>query len=235
MTYPGGKGRLWQQIAALMPPHETYIETHLGGGAVLRNKLPARRSIGIDVDPSVVAEAKKWGLKNTEFFERDAIEFLSSYSFSGTEMVYCDPPYPLPSRGGRKYYRCEPQEAHHEELILRLRELPCPVIVSGYPGTQYHKQLSDWHLRKVKNSSQAGAKEECLWLNFEPAPLRHDYQCIGSDFRERERIRRRSKRWVRKLEGLTELERHVVVDAILASDKLLDTIQREFEKPGRSL
>ncbi|ODS31873.1 MAG: D12 class N6 adenine-specific DNA methyltransferase, partial [Candidatus Scalindua rubra] len=24
-----------------MPPHEVYIETHLGGGAVMRNKRPS--------------------------------------------------------------------------------------------------------------------------------------------------------------------------------------------------
>lgn len=51
MGYPGGKGRLWQDIVALMPPHDTYIETHLGGGAVIRNKRPARVNIGVDIDP----------------------------------------------------------------------------------------------------------------------------------------------------------------------------------------
>ena len=30
MGYPGGKGRMWQNITALMPPHSVYIETHLG-------------------------------------------------------------------------------------------------------------------------------------------------------------------------------------------------------------
>jgi hypothetical protein len=35
----------------MMPPHDTYIETHLGGGAVMRNKPPARNNIAIDIDP----------------------------------------------------------------------------------------------------------------------------------------------------------------------------------------
>ena len=29
---------LWQALVALMPPHAVYIETHLGGGAVMKRK-----------------------------------------------------------------------------------------------------------------------------------------------------------------------------------------------------
>jgi hypothetical protein len=39
---------LCQPIIALMPPHDTYIETHLGGGAIMQRKPPALRNIGID-------------------------------------------------------------------------------------------------------------------------------------------------------------------------------------------
>ncbi|KHE92566.1 MAG: hypothetical protein SCABRO_01681, partial [Candidatus Scalindua brodae] len=38
MNYPGGKGGVFQKLINLMPPHDVYIETHLGGGAVIRNK-----------------------------------------------------------------------------------------------------------------------------------------------------------------------------------------------------
>jgi hypothetical protein len=38
-------------IAIMMPPHDTYIETHLGGGAVMRNKPSARNNIAINIDP----------------------------------------------------------------------------------------------------------------------------------------------------------------------------------------
>ena len=36
MTYPGGKGGngFYQKIINLIPPHDVYIETHLGGGAI---------------------------------------------------------------------------------------------------------------------------------------------------------------------------------------------------------
>ena len=41
---------LCQPIIAMMPPHDTYIETHLGGGALMRRKPAALRNIGIDRD-----------------------------------------------------------------------------------------------------------------------------------------------------------------------------------------
>jgi len=52
MTYPGGKGGpgVYQTLISQMPPHQTYIETHLGGGAILRHKQPAALNIGIDLD-----------------------------------------------------------------------------------------------------------------------------------------------------------------------------------------
>src|SRR5687767_12605543 len=54
VRYPGGKFRCYQKLINLMPPHRVYIETHLGGGAVLRHKAPAELSIGIDSDPAVI-------------------------------------------------------------------------------------------------------------------------------------------------------------------------------------
>ena len=53
MRYPGGKGGagVYQTIINNIPPHDTYIETHLGGGNILERKRPAARSVGIDVDP----------------------------------------------------------------------------------------------------------------------------------------------------------------------------------------
>jgi hypothetical protein len=38
----------------LMPPHRTYIEAFLGGGAVMRLKRPADYNIGIDLDVGVI-------------------------------------------------------------------------------------------------------------------------------------------------------------------------------------
>jgi len=51
-AYFGSKATsgLCQPLIAMMPPHDTYIESHLGGGAIMKRKAPAQRNIGIDRD-----------------------------------------------------------------------------------------------------------------------------------------------------------------------------------------
>ena len=59
-SYFGSKATsgLCQAIIAMMPPHDTYIETHLGGGAIMKRKPPALHNIGIDLDPRATRELR---------------------------------------------------------------------------------------------------------------------------------------------------------------------------------
>lgn len=59
-TYPGGKARLYQWLINHIPPHDTYIATHLGHDAIMRYKRPARSNIGIDADVSVIDWWARW-------------------------------------------------------------------------------------------------------------------------------------------------------------------------------
>lgn len=60
VVYPGGKNGcgVFQRLINLMPPHSTYIEPFVGGGAVLRLKRPAALNIGVDLDGDVIARWK---------------------------------------------------------------------------------------------------------------------------------------------------------------------------------
>ena len=50
---------LCQPLIAAMPPHATYIETHLGGGAIMQRKPPALRNIGIDRSAATARTARR--------------------------------------------------------------------------------------------------------------------------------------------------------------------------------
>jgi hypothetical protein len=56
MAYPGGKSGpgVYHRLINLMPPHATYCEPFLGGGAVMRKKRPAAYSVGVDMDAEVI-------------------------------------------------------------------------------------------------------------------------------------------------------------------------------------
>ena len=103
-SYFGSKATsgLCQAIIALMPPHDTYIETHLGGGAIMKRKPPALHSIGIDLD---VQALKPFQCHYpVEKIHGCAHRFLAEYPFTGRELVYSDPPYLLQTRtSGRRY------------------------------------------------------------------------------------------------------------------------------------
>ena len=217
MGYAGGKGRLWQDIVSLMPPHETYIETHLGGGAVMRNKRLARVSIGVDIDPGVIETASSWGLPGLVLHNVDALAFLNGYPFDGRELVYLDPPYVGATKKNRRYYRYEYSDDDHCKLLSTVLKLGCRTMISGYPSPLYEEALRGWVVKELVNVSHAGLRREQIWANFEFSPDLHDYAPIGGNFRERERIRRKTGRWVHKLAGLPELERRAVLAALIQS------------------
>jgi DNA adenine methylase len=79
MKYPGGKGAAYKKLINLMPPHEVYIETHLGGGAVMRNKRPARSNIGIEIDSEVVEMWVNMHPRDFELVHDTAINYLKNY------------------------------------------------------------------------------------------------------------------------------------------------------------
>lgn len=215
MGYAGGKGRLWRSIVAMMPPHEVYIESHLGGGSVLRNKRPALRSIGIDIDREVIAAARGWSIPNLDLHEADAASFLAAYPFTGRELVYLDPPYLAETKGGRRYYRYEYRDEDHAELLDIVSKLGCQIMISGYPSQMYEQALRAWAHRDVVNITHAGKRTERVWANFGFSTDLHDYNSIGDDFRERERVRRKAARWMQRLALMPELERKALVAALL--------------------
>lgn len=186
MSYLGSKAAsgVYQKIIAEMPPHDTYIETHLGGGAVMLRKPPARSNWGIDVDMWTV-EAFCQGnpdfvdaLDNRLFIEvADALTFLKNYDFSvaGRVLVYSDPPYLESTRTSSARYRHEYTNEDHIALIECLNGLPdnVSVILSGYPSDLYDRLLTGWRAREFQAMTRGGVRTEKLWMNYpEAGPTR---------------------------------------------------------------
>ena len=144
MGYFGSKATtgLSQALIALMPPHSVYIESHLGGGALMKRKPPAVRSIGIDRDERAL---EAFGCDYpVELVHGCAHSFLASFPFLGPELVYSDPPYLHATRRSSQRYRFEYEEADHVALLELLKGLPCQVMVSGHPSALYDERLAGW-------------------------------------------------------------------------------------------
>ena len=217
--YPGGKGTCFQQIINLMPPHRNYVEPFLGGGSVFRNKKPARsHNMGVDLDPDVIAlflhdpdypKRDPWDYQHPsfEFFIKNALDYIADNPLCNNSqtLIYCDPPYLMESRRShRDMYAHEfGSKAEHRSLLDLLRSLDSMVMISGYWSDLYASVLYDWKYKTFQVMTRGGAlADEFVWFNFDEPSALHDYAHLGADFRERERIRRKIRRWKGKLAAL---------------------------------
>jgi DNA adenine methylase len=215
MGYFGSKATsgLCQPIIALMPPHDTYIETHLGGGAIMKRKPPAVNNVGIDINPKALAD-----------FDCDypvhkvngcAHRFLAEYDYRGRELIYSDPPYLPYTRTSGRRYRFDYEQPDHVELLALLKTLPCHVMLSGYPSVLYDELLDGWRSLELQVMNQAGVRTEKLWFNFTPDRV-HWASFAGKNFTDRQRIKRKAANWAKRYRGLPRAERLAVLAAMMA-------------------
>lgn len=214
-AYFGSKATsgLCQAIIALMPPHDTYIETHLGGGAIMQRKAPARRNIGIDLNERALARfACEYPV---ELVHGCAHRFLADFDYRGRELIYCDPPYLHATRNSGRRYRFEYEESDHIALLQLLKTLPCLVILSGYPSGLYDESLADWRSLELQVMNQGGVRTEKVWFNFSPERV-HWARYAGRNHTDRQRIKRKAENWERRYRALPPGERLAVLSALMA-------------------
>ena len=216
MRYPGGKGKCYQRLINLMPVHETYIETHLGGGAVMRNKRPAARNIGIDIDQQVI-DVWRGGDIPCELIQDDAIAYLSTFPYQGSELVYADPPYVHSTRKRSNIYRHEYSDDDHRRLLQVLARLPCMVMISGYGNPIYDEMLSGWRCERFNAKTHTSVREECVWMNFDVPDRLHDARYMGSSYRERQTLARRRTRLYDRIERMEPAERNELINWLNAT------------------
>lgn len=219
MAYKGAKSGQgsYQAVIANMPPHDTYIETHLGSGVIMRRKPSAMRSIGLEIDPETFAQFGQ--IDDVETYNVDCVSFLRSFDFAsaGRVLIYSDPPYVMATRAQRgPRYRFDYTDADHEALIETLGELPASVMISGYPSDLYARLLPEpkWRSLGYQVKTRGGPRTEMLWMNY-AANAAHWADHAGIDFTDRQRIKRKAARWQRMYRDLPAGERMAVLAAIL--------------------
>lgn len=207
-----------QAIVAQMPPHDTFIETHFGTGAVMRAKPPAERNIAVEIDAETLATYPPPA--GAEVVNGCALTFLRSFDYtaSGRVLIYTDPPYLPVTRSSHHRYRFDYTEDDHRELLAVLRSVPAMVILSGYPSRLYEDQLSGWRKLTFQAMTRGGPRTECLWMNFEAGDVQWA-TFAGTGFADRQRIRRKAARWAAKYRELPQAEQLAVLAALLAEDE----------------
>lgn len=226
MPYIGGKSQagVYQRIVSLIPPHRVYVEPFAGSFAIGRLMKPADKVIACDKDERPLAALPD----HVEKKNICGLSFLESYPWRGDEFVYCDPPYVLSTRGGRRYYRHELTDDDHRWLlrvIFWLSSLGVKVMLSGYASALYESEglgtdpiflRPGWNVETFEVMDRGhNWKQECLWFNYPRPSELHDHSYVGADRRERWNIERRRRRWRDRLEKMDPLERSTLFAALV--------------------
>ena len=197
----------------MMPPHDTYIESYLGGGAIMKRKPPALHNIGIDINPKALAKFEC--SYPVQLINGCAHRFLSDYDYQGRELIYSDPPYLLSTRTSGRRYRFDYDEENHVELLGLLKRLPCQVMISGYPSALYDERLDGWRSLELQVMNQNGVRTEKIWFNFTVDRL-HWAGYAGKNFTHRQSVKRKAANWGRRYKALPRAERLAVLAAMMA-------------------
>jgi len=119
---------------------------------------------------------------------------------------------------GRHYYgHGFGAEWLHGELLAVLSRLSTQnvrVLISGYRSRLYDEMLGHWRRVDYRTATRCGAVTESLWCNFDAPAQLHDYRFLGTNFRQRERLKRKKARWLAKLRRMTPVEAAAVLAAI---------------------
>lgn len=220
MSYPGSKAQAgtWQRIIGQMPPHHTFVEAFYGSGFISRHKKPAVINVAVDKLKRVLPREQHEPIfiqaVHDCFVDWATRVLLDGPDDQESTLVYCDPPYPLSTRNGRRLYDHEMTDHDHTSLLTLLQELKCRVLISGYPCALYSSQLRDWRCLSYWAMTRGGKRRECLWCNFpEPEEL-HDWRYAGQNFRQRTSLKRLAARWLAKLDRMKPRQRGYVLNAI---------------------
>ncbi len=149
--------RCWQAHGT-RPSHRTGWRNRgsVDGGATtaLWNQLPGR----------MLALVER--LKHAEIENRPALEIITRYADDRGCLLYCDPPYVLDTRSGRKIYEDEMTDADHVALLDALEQHRGPVVLSGYANPLYDERLRYWQRVEFPALAEKGqVRLEVLWLN----------------------------------------------------------------------
>lgn len=224
--YTGGKNGAgtYQQIINHIPKHKVYIEGFLGSGAILKNKLAADTSICYDRDRAIIKTWSESKQPGCTFISDDTIRLLKTswplinlIHNSGTAVfIYLDPPYPFRSRKSKNdLYNYEMMDLQHKQMLTHCLKLNCYVMISSYKNNLYDQILKGWNTHQFESQTRNGKATECIYFNYDPPTILHDYRYLGNDFREREKIKGSRKRIISKFKRMPATIRNDILTELI--------------------
>ena len=215
--YVGSKGGagVYQRIINKIPDSKKILIPFIGSGQIFKRLDHSRSSIYInDYDSGVVANYQ--ASSGIEVFNYDFRKFLELTDTNDC-FIYLDPPYLLDTRNGNEYYEFELSEKDHFELIKHLNTTNSMYLLNHPPALQYSQNLLCSSIEEYDYMTRGGLKKDCLWMNYNPADIAlNTYAYLGSDFTERQQIKRQLNNIIGKLDKLPFHKRDSIIRDLIA-------------------
>lgn len=223
-TYYGGKGSsgTFQKIINCIRPHDTLIIPYLGNCALTRKMRWPAQVIANDLDPFIIDQWREAQLgPQLDLYNLPALDFLATVlklPNLGRVVIYCDPPYPLDSRKSqREVYKFEMTEQDHQEFLTAVRLLRVDCLISTYPNDLYADQLSHWQRIGFQSQTRHGPATEWLFFNYPSPVVLHDERFGGENYRQREYVKRKAARWVKRFQQMPPHEQQLILSQVLST------------------
>jgi site-specific DNA-adenine methylase len=221
-TYNGGKAGngTYQAIINHIPKCEVFIDAMVGNGGIFFNlNLPALTVIN-DIDISLIDRYNDTSATKAAVIVEcaDYAGIIAKYDeWRRKVFIYFDPPYLFETRkSGKRLYKHEWSETEHIRFLKLAVKVKSDVMISHYPCKLYNEYLNGWNHFDFESMTRNGMATERIYMNYPKPHILQDYRYLGSDFRDRQRIKRKISRYIKKLEGLPESERTGILSAVIA-------------------
>ena len=227
---------VYQNIISIFPKHDIYIEPFLGSATIMKRKIPAKKNIGIEINPRILlkhhdAKDYKSYLGNGILFLQTAEPIINAIHPSlASILIYCDPPYPIETRKSQsKIYEYEMDSRDQKYFIEAVLRLNCNIVISSYKNDLYDGMLTTagWNQYSFQTMTRGGKATETIYYNYSPDLDRHQYNYIGKDYRERAKIKGKLDRTVAKINRMPVVQKKALYNLLV---KKIDFLVTEIVK-----
>ena len=219
-SYNGGKAGngTYQNIINHIPKCNVFIDAMVGNGGILFNlKLPGLTVIN-DIDSGVIEKYDIQHFENIIIENFDYRSIIAKYDCDRSYNIffYFDPPYLKSSRKSQKdLYRYEWNESQHIEFLSLTNTVKSNCMISHYPCELYDNYLKGWKTFDFQSTTRNGTATERIYMNYEKPTILQDFRYLGKDYIDRQRIKRKVQRFIKKLETLPDDERTAILTAVI--------------------
>lgn len=211
-----------------MPWHNRYFELCAGTAQLYYAKVPATVTNYLaDINPEIIAyheQKRQYPAPYLRIVQMDVVQALlnlhHNIGLNSHDFIYLDPPYPASAR--RSDVKCYPNEMLTDEqhilLLSTIRRLKAKVMISSRQNDLYDRVLHDWRKKELKVRTRVSTETEVIYMNYAPPQLLHQYNYLGVDCWDRQRVKRKIARFAAKIAALPVYEQHVLIQEMIKHD-----------------